>query len=85
MLGLRLFPYSKVIRSALVALPVQLARALESIVEIAPRKHSVMMFLIIFTHIEIHRAVGFIGIARFEDFFHTLDLLQYVTARTRLY
>ena len=79
-LGLSLFPEGEVVRGAFVALPVQASGAFQGVVQIAAAQHSVMVVLVVFLHVEIDAAVGFIGIAGVENFLDGLDLLHYVAA-----
>ena len=76
MLGRCLLPQREVIGVALVALPVQLARVGDDVVEVTTRKPAVIIFGVVFLHVEIDRAVRLVGKAVGEDLLDELDLLD---------
>ena len=51
----------------------------KQLVDIAPRQLSVMIVTVKLRHVEIHRAVAFIGISAFEYLLHILNLLYDMT------
>ena len=80
MLRRSLLPEGEIARMALIALPVQLARVRQNIVEVAARKTAVAVFPVVFLHIEIDRPVRFVGETVVENLLHHGDLLDDMAA-----
>ena len=82
--GRGLFPQRKIHAAAFLLLSVEFARGRELLVDIAPRKSAVVVFLVVFFHIEIDRPVALVGVARRHYLFHKFYLLDDMPRRVRL-
>ena len=71
-----LLPEGEIVGVALVRLPVELARVGHDVLEVAAREASVVVFGIVFLHVEIDRAVRDIGESVVKDPLHEGDLLD---------
>ncbi len=79
-----LLPQRKVVWRPLVALAVKGAGTFQSVIQSAPGKHSVMIFLIVCGNVEIHAAVADVGKAGIKNLLHRFNLLDNVAAGTWL-
>ena len=82
--GLGAFPQGEVGWVMLFLLPVQFAGGVDNIIQVASRKHAIMVVFVVFCHIEVHRTLAFVGISVFQDFLYQLDLLDDVSRSVRL-
>ena len=76
MFGLCLFPKREVHLVPLFAHAVQLAAGIVYILQVTSREHAVVVVFVVLHHIEVHRAVRFVGIAIVHDLLDQLFLLN---------
>ena len=84
MLGSRLLPEGEVGRVALLLLAVEGAGLGEELVDVSAGELAVMVVGVIFAHVEVHRAVADVGVARVEDCLDILLLLDDMARGVRL-
>ena len=68
----------------LLVLSVELAGSVKHIVKVTSRQDAVVVFLVIFIYIEVHRAFAFVSESVVENFFYQLNLLYDMTRSMRL-
>ena len=83
-LGLCALPEGKVGGVALFALSVELAGGVEHVVEVAARKDTVVVCLVVFCNIEVYRAFAYVCEAVVDNLLHELNLLDDVSRRVGL-
>ena len=85
MLRLSFLPKGEIHLIALLVRSVECTRIIDDIIQVAPRKNAIVMVAVVLLHIEIHRALAFVGIAILQDFLHQLNLLDDVSRGMRFY
>ncbi len=78
-LGRCLLPKGEIHLVALLSHSVKLAAGVDDVVEIAAREDAILMVLIVFLDIEIHRPVALVGVSVGDDLLHQLLLLDDVS------
>ncbi len=84
-LGFGLFPDCKIVGGALVTLAVKAAGAFQRGLEGAAGKDAVVVVTVVFLHVEVDAAVGFVCVSGGENLLHGLNLLDDMAAGAGLY
>ena len=84
MFGLRLLPQREIDRVAFLLLPVQFARGVEHIVDVAVREDAVPMVFVIFRDIEVDRPFAFVCISVLQNLLYQCDLFDDMSRGIRL-
>ncbi len=79
-----LFPKGEIHRITFLFLTVEGTGRVLEVFYVSAGKDSVSVVFVIFLHIEIYRALAFIGISRFKNFLDIFDLFDYVSRCMRL-
>ena len=76
MLGRSLLPQSKINLVALLSHSVKFATVVDDVIKIASGKYAILMILVVFLYVEIHRTVALVGITICHNLFHKFFLLD---------